>query len=66
MSYHFNKEQIEQGEYKKLDPTRFSFQWNEDYTECEAIPLPYWDDVSYRRYQCYDDNGDDDAAAFFG
>lgn len=48
---HFNKEQVERREYEQLSPVTHDFRWNADFTECDAIPLTWWDDASYEAYQ---------------
>lgn len=49
---HFNKAQVAAREYERLDPVRYDFRWNEDFTECTAVELTWWDDSSYAAYQC--------------
>lgn len=53
----FTKRQVEAREYERLDPARYDFRWNRDFTECEAVPLLWWDDASYAAHQ--GDSGDD-------
>lgn len=48
---HFDAEQVARGEHEALSPEAYDFRWNEDYTECEAIPLRWRDDASYAEYQ---------------
>jgi hypothetical protein len=38
-------------EVKKYDPNRYEFRWNEDFTAAEVIPLRWFDNVSYIKYQ---------------
>ena len=49
---HFNAEQVANREYEQLDPGRYDFLWNDDYTEVTAIALTWWDEKSYADYQC--------------
>ncbi len=48
---HFTAEQVAAGEHESLSPDRFDFRWNADHTEVAAVPLAWWDDASYARYQ---------------
>lgn len=52
---HFNAEQVAAREYEQLNPDRFDFVWNKDYTEVTAIALTWWDEASYAAYQRGDD-----------
>jgi hypothetical protein len=36
---------------EQFNPERFDFVWNYDYTLFRALPLRWWDDASYARYQ---------------
>lgn len=38
----------------EFNPDRFEFRWNEDYTEFQLVPVRWWDDLSYIRYQSED------------
>lgn len=38
-------------EVENYNPLRYQFVWNEDYSLFQAIPLRWWDDSSYIRYQ---------------
>ena len=48
---HFSADQVARREHEELNPDRFDFQWNATFTECTAIPLRWWNESSYRRYQ---------------
>jgi hypothetical protein len=38
---------------------RTEFRWNADYTAFRPVPLRWWDDASYARYQSGDDQWED-------
>lgn len=44
-------EQVQNGEYKQYDPERYDFRWSTDFSTVTVIPLSWWDDASYARYQ---------------
>lgn len=48
---HFDKGQVARREYEQLDPIRWDFHWNSDFTECDAYPCLWWDEGSYAQYQ---------------
>lgn len=48
---HLDRIQVENNEHKNYNPERYDFRWNKDYTECDVIPLRWWDDASYIQYQ---------------
>ncbi len=61
---HFNAEQVANKEYEQLNPARYDFYWNADYTEVDAVKLRWWDDASYARYQGDDPGGEEDYTSF--
>lgn len=48
---HFTKADVAAGRHEELSPERFDFVWNDDYTECTAHRLAWYDDRSYAAYQ---------------
>lgn len=40
---------------EQFSPQRNEFHWNANYTKFKPIPLRWWDDSSYARYQSGDD-----------
>lgn len=38
-------------EARNLDPARYDFIWNADYSRCRAVKLAWYDDASYAAYQ---------------
>lgn len=48
---HLTAEQVKAEKYKEYSPLHNAFQWNKD-GSCDVVPLAYWDDASYARYQC--------------
>jgi hypothetical protein len=50
-SIEFTAEQVARKEHEQLNPERYDFAWNKDFTTCKAIPLTWWDDKSYAAYQ---------------
>jgi hypothetical protein len=47
----FTKQQIEHREHERLNPDRYDFHWDANFTECVAVPLLWTDGASYERYQ---------------
>lgn len=47
----FDAQQVANRDYEKLDPARWDFVWNADYTTVTAFALAWWDDASYAAYQ---------------
>jgi len=45
-------------ELESFTSERFDFVWNDDYTMFQAVPLKWYDDASYARYQSGADNDD--------
>ncbi len=45
--------QVAAEEYKNYSPLTNDFRWLPD-GSCEVVPLTYWDDASYARYQSDD------------
>jgi hypothetical protein len=55
---HLDAERVARDEHRDYNPERCDFRWNADHTECDVIPLLWWDDASYAEYQCYDGGPD--------
>jgi len=46
-----NNQWLPADQAERYNPGRYDFVWNDDYTMFRAVPLRWWDDASYARYQ---------------